>query len=173
MPITLYMRPKGTTSELEARRRRAVALLVEEGLGVRDVARRVGVRHSSVERWRDAFLRDRKDGLAAKPHSGSKPRLADKDRQRLVRYLLQGPRAHGYPTDLWTLRRVAELIEDCFGVHYHPCSVWHVLHGLGWSAQKPELRARERDEKATERWRGARWAHIKKRAPNGPEHRDS
>ncbi len=94
-------------------------------------------------------------GLASKPQMGPKPKLSRDDLTALERELLKGPRAHGFPTELWTLARVAELIERRFGVAYHPCHVWKVLRRMGWSAQKPERRAREQDEAAFRRWREA------------------
>jgi transposase len=77
--------------------------------------------------------------------------------------LLQGPRKHGYSMELWTLARVAQLIAVKFGVEYHPSAVWHILRAMGWSCQKPERRARERDESAIETWRQEQWPDIKKR----------
>jgi transposase len=63
---------------------------------------------------------------------------------------------------LWTTRRVAELIRRQFAVRYHPNHVWRLLVGLGWSYQKPERRARERNEAAIERWKRQRWPAVKK-----------
>jgi transposase len=85
--------------------------------------------------------------------------------------LLQGPRRHGYRTELWTLARVADLIAAKFGVRYHPSAVWHILRAMGWSCQKPERRARERDELAIQRWRQDDWPRIKKRPKNRPKPR--
>ena len=81
--------------------------------------------------------------------------------------LRRGPPAFGYTTDLWTLKRVAEVIEREFAVRYHPGHVWRLLVSLAWSCQKPERRARERDEAAIERWRERHWPHIKKRPKRG------
>lgn len=155
------MRPKGTPAELEARRRRAAELL-GRGKGVNEVARLVGASSSSVSGWKRTLARRGPDGLAAKPHPGRKPGLSTRDKRRLVSLLKKGAAAAGYPNDLWTCRRVADLIGRTFGVWYHPDHVWKILHGLGWSAQKPEPRARERDEVAIERWRKKRWPRIKK-----------
>ena len=83
---------------------------------------------------------------------------------QLKKRLLRGPRRHGYPTEWWTLWRVAELIARRFGVTYDPSGVWHLLRRMGWSAQKPEHRARERDEDTIVRWRQEDWPRIKKRA---------
>jgi transposase len=147
---------------LEARRRRALALL-RQGLGVRAVARRVGCSPGSVSRWRAAVAAGGAAALRAKPAPGRPRRLSARQRTRLVKLMLQGPTAHGYGTELWTLPRVADLIARTFGVRYHPAHVWKILRGEGWSCQKPERRARERDEAAIRRWRVERWPHIKKR----------
>jgi transposase len=86
--------------------------------------------------------------------------------------LRQGPRKHGYGTELWTLARMAEVIAVNFGVEYHPSAVWHILRAMEWSCQKPERRARERDEETIQRWRQEDWPRIKKRPKNRAKHRD-
>jgi transposase len=164
------MRTKGSAAELEQRRRQAVALL-DEGLNGAQVARALGVSEAAVSRWKQAYQESGEAGLAAKPHPGGQPRLTAAQRQRLSDLLRQGPRRHGYRTELWTLARVAEVIARRFGVQYHPCHVWRVLHGLGWSCQKPERRARERDEEQIARWRREDWPRIKKRPKKRPKHR--
>ncbi len=157
------MRPHGTPAVLEARRRRAVALL-EDGLGVRKVAQKIGCSPASVSRWQAEVQTGGTDALRAKPPPGRPPRLNTRQRARLLKILLKGAKAHGYSTDLWTLPRVAEVIAKTFRVRYHPAHVWKILRGEGWSCQKPERRARERDEETRNRWRAERWPHIKKRS---------
>jgi len=156
------MRPKGSAEELERRRRQAMAL-IDRGMRSAAVARAVGVSRASVTRWRQAYEAGGAEAMAAKPHPGGASRLTDAQRKRLVRMLLQGPRKHGYGTELWTLARVAQLIAVKFGVEYHPSAVWHILRAMGWTCQKPERRARERDESAIETWRQKQWPDIKKR----------
>ena len=164
------MRPEGTAAELEQRRRLAVAL-VEQGMRRAEVARAVGTSRASVTRWWQAFQGGGEKGLAAKPHPGGRSKLTERQRQRLVRLLLEGPRKHGYSTKLWTLARVAEVIAIEFGVTYHPSQVWRILRRMGWSCQKPEHRARERNEEAIRRWRQEDWPRIKKSPQNRPQHR--
>lgn len=161
------MRPKGTAAELERRRRRAIALL-EEGKTQAAVAEALGTSEASVSRWREAYEQGGQTALAAKPHPGKPSRLTASQRRRLASLLLQGARKHGYSTELWTLGRVAELIAVKFGVEYHPGHVWYVLRGMGWSSQKPERRARERDEQAVATWRRRDWPRIKKRPRKRP-----
>jgi transposase len=156
------MRPPGSSKQLEKRRRRAVQLL-ESGGRLSAVARQVGATVSSVFRWRQAYQRTGARGLDAKPIPGRPPRLSPAQRRRLVTLLGQGALRAGYRTELWTLPRVAELIRDEFGARYHPAHVWKVLTALGWSCQKPERRAVERDEAAIARWKQKDWPRIKRR----------
>lgn len=161
------MRPKGSAAELEQRRRHAIALLAQ-GVKPATVARALKTSRASVTRWKQAHERGGEAALVAKPHSGRRPKLTPAQRKRLAKLLLRGPAKHGYGTDLWTLARVAEVIAVTFGVEYDPSGVWHVLRSMGWSCQKPEPRARERDEQAIRRWRQEDWPRIKKRRKNRP-----
>jgi transposase len=156
------MRPKGTSIQLEVRRRVAVSLL-EAGWGVRHVARHVKASPSSVRRWRDAVAQHAAAGLNAKPHpGGSQPKLTADQRQQLIALLRQGARTHGFRNELWTLKRIATIIARHFGITYCPSGVWHLLRRLGWSPQQPARRARERDEQAIATWPTADWPRLKK-----------
>ena len=145
------MRTKGTSEELERRRRRAVEL-VEAGESPTVVARILGVLATTVHRWRR--LARQPGGLAARHDRGPKPRLNDEHLRKLETLLLQGAKAHGWHNQLWTAARVARLIERHFGVRHHPEHVRKILNRrLGWTSQKPRRKARERDDKEAERWR--------------------
>jgi transposase len=157
------MRPSGTAEQLEKRRRLAIALL-RAGKAYREVARLVQASLSSVVRWKQAQRRDPRTGLRARPTPGRPPRLTRTQTERLRRLLLRGARAAGHTTELWTLKRIGQLIETEFGVRYSPVGVWKLLrHSLGWSWQKPERRARQRDEAAIDHWKTTPWPQIKKR----------
>jgi transposase len=100
--------------------------------------------------------------LKAKPHAGPASKLNKVQKQRLLAALRRGAIAAGYDSDLWTCRRVRDLIGKNEGVWYDFNHVGRILHTLGLSVQKPEARARERDEKAISRWRKTDWRRIKK-----------
>jgi transposase len=57
---------------------------------------------------------------------------------------------------------VAQWIRRRFQVRYHVDHLCRLLRTLGWSPQKPERRARERDERAIRRWVRSSWPQIKK-----------
>jgi transposase len=123
----------------------------------------VGAAISAVWSWRKTWRRKGDAGLAAKPAPGRPRKLTARQRQRLPKILARGPLRHGYPNDLWTTRRIAAVIRREFGVDYHPAHLTRILADLGWSYQKPERRALERNESAIERWKRHRWVEIKKK----------
>lgn len=157
------MRPKGSPEALEMRRKDAVKLL-NNGFGVRKVARILDVSPGAVSAWKQAYETEGEAGLAAKPQTGGgRPPLLSYDQYpRLEELLLEGPHAHGFETDLWTLARVGRVIEREFDVSYSESGVRKVLKRMGWSYQKPQSYTQKRDEKAVARWRATTWPELKK-----------
>lgn len=152
-----------TRKQMEQRRRRAIALL-DQAYTQAEAARMLDVTPGAVSQWKKRRDEHGLTALKAKPHPGPTPKLSDGHCRKLLRLLKQGPVRHGYQTERWTLPRVVDLIQRHFGVTYDQSGVWHVLNRLGWSCQKPEKRARERNEAAIKRWRTRQWPRIKKSA---------
>jgi transposase len=150
---------------LERRRLEAFALL-KRGIHQAEVARQVGVHRQSVGRWAQQIEQSGRAGLKQAGRAGRKPRLSEADLKRIERDLKRGPQAFGYETDLWTLARVADLIEQGCGVRFTVGHVWWLLGKLGWSCQRPTGRALQRDEVSIERWKKKRWPKLKKK-PSG------
>ena len=144
------MAPIPTRTKEERRRLRGIELL-DQGWSQVKVARELRVTPAAVCHWARTRKGGGKKALKAKPHPGPTPKLTDRHLARLERMLLKGPHQHGFATEVWTLQRVAELVERRFGVTYDPSGIWHVLRRIGWSRQKPDprgRRVRERDEDA-------------------------
>jgi transposase len=150
---------------LEGRRFRAFVLL-KRGIHQAEVARQVGVHRQSVSRWAKQIEQSGRAGLKSTGRAGRKPRLSEADLKGIERALKRGPKALGYDTDLWTLRRVVDLIEQRFAIRFTTSHVWWLLGRLGWSCQRPTGRALQRDEAAIERWKKKRWPELKKK-PTG------
>jgi transposase len=144
------VRPHGTSEQLEARRRRAVALL-RNGETYRSVAVTLNASVSSVVRWAQSVRRGGAAALRAKPTPGRPPRLSERQKRRLVRLLKRDARAAGHTTARWTLPRIAKLIEKSFGVRYHSGHVWRVVKALRSSWKKPERRSTQRDKRSIAR----------------------
>jgi transposase len=156
-------RPIGTAAELERRRRRGVELL-DQGKRTVDVATFLGVDRSSVYRWRKAATRG-PAGLAAQCHPHRPPQLTATQLRRLESLLAQGAAAHGWPNQLWTTARVAQVIYRHFKIRFHHDHVGRFLRQrLGWSVQKPTRQARERDEGAILDWQSREFPRIAREA---------
>ena len=153
-------RRKRDFAALEKRRLQA-ARLFGKGKSQAEVVRALGVSRQSVSRWHRAWQREGKPGLAAAGRAGRKPKLTSAQRGEVERELLRGPLAHGYATVMWTLPRIAGLIAKLTGVKYHPGHVWRILHALDWSLQRPQHRAKERDDEVIMRWQKRRWPQRK------------
>jgi len=156
------MRPPGTPEELERRRHRAVALLAERHSPV-EVARMIGVDRRSVRRWKAAHRQQGVQALRARRASGRPPKLAPRFLPQVERVLLKGANAAGFATDLWTCPRIAQVIARRFGVRYHVDHLSRLLRALGWSPQKPQRQAVERDALAIRGWIKETWPRIKKK----------
>jgi transposase len=155
------MKPTLSTFEREHRRKRAVEA-VREGQKPVTVAQVLGVDRGTVYRW--LRMARRPGGLDAKPLLRA-PALSDRQLYPLEHMLLQGASRHGWPNDLWTATRVQEVIRRHFGVAYHPEHVRKVLkRRLGWTFQKPQTRAKERDEEDIRRWRNEAFPRIVREA---------
>ena len=156
------MRPRGSPDELEWRRQRAIDLM-EHGHQPVEVARMLGVDRRSVRRWNAAYRAKGSQGLQKRPAPGRPAKLDVKSRKKLEAVLLKGAKAAGFPTNLWTCPRVAEVIQARFGVRYHVDHIGRLLHSFGWSPQKPARRAVERDEDLVQGWVKTQWPRIKKK----------
>ena len=148
---------------LERRRLRAAELL-RSGMAQAEAARVCAVSRNAVSLWAKALIEGGKPALRSKA-LGRPARLRPVQCMNLVRALKRGALAAGYATELWSLGRVGELIEQRFGLRYSPTQVWRILGKLGWSCQRPGARALERDEGAIRRWKQRRWPVLKKTLP--------
>lgn len=155
------VRPRRDFPALESRRQQA-ARFFRLGKPQAFVARTLQVSRQSVSRWYHAWKRGGTTALRAAGRAGRKPRLTPAHREQIDQALRRGARHHGFRTDLWTLPRVAVVIERETAVRYHPGHVWRVLRSLNWTRQRPARRAKEQDKNAIQRWVIQRWPAVKK-----------
>jgi transposase len=160
------MRTTGSPAFLEYRRRLAIER-IDEGYSTEEVAEFLGVDPSSVRRWLAAYRRHGDDALAARPVLGRPPKLTGTQEKVVRRWLDDNPTEHGFTTELWTTPRLAHLIEQEWGIHFHPDYLGSWLRQRGFTPQKPRRVARERDDAAIARWLERDWPRIKKRRGGG------
>jgi transposase len=147
---------------LEAVRRQAVALH-EQGLSPAEIGEVLDRSQRTIEKWIKIATEQGIESLAAKAHPGATPKLTPEQREELRARLVAGALAAGFDTEIWTAPRVRELIQRLYRVTFHVRYVPCVLRSLGFSCQRPQLRPRERDQSAIERWIARDWPRIKKK----------
>ena len=150
------------------RRRLRAGRLLQRGVAQAEVARRVEVTRTTVSLWNAQLQAGGLDGLKSRPR-GRPSGLGQAQRRELMQALKAGALTEGFPTDLWTLPRVGQLIERGFGRAYSESQVWRILVSLGFSCQRPSGRALERNESAIKRWKQTRWPVLKKTPQNKAE----
>lgn len=151
-----------TSASMETRRRLAVQK-VQDGWSQADVADFLGVHPVTVNKWVRAHRANPEAGLSRKPHPGRKPFLTAEQERQVLGWLTEKPTAHGFPTDLWTARRVADLIRRKFQVAFNPGYLREWLSKRGLSPQKPAKRSRERNPAAVATWLADVWPALQKK----------
>jgi transposase len=144
------------------RRSEGVRFLEEGKLSQAEIARHLGVSPAAICVWAKKLKKHGKESLQPSKASGRPPNLTPEQKKKLLKNMSAGALASGFETARWTLARVQVLIEREFGVQYHPNYISRLLHDLGWSVQKPETRALERDEELIRSWLSKDWNRIKK-----------
>jgi transposase len=145
----------------EGRRLRAWELK-REGWKQQEIADALGVSKGAVSQWMKRRREGGIESLKRRVASGAPPRLGEEQPERLARLLAYDAEPYGFRGKVWMCRRVAELIRRQFGVRYHPAHVSRLVRALGFSLQKPERRAYQRDEEAIRRFKEDRWPELKK-----------
>jgi transposase len=153
---------KKKQDEAVRRRVRAGRMLLA-GKTPAQAALAVGVARQTVYTWKAVLDEGGIDALRDMPTRGRPARLDDEQLQALARVLLQSPTEHGFGTELWTLKRVGVVVQRMFGVEFSLSQIWRILGALGFSVQKPERRAIERDEDAVQTWKRKTWPALKKK----------
>jgi transposase len=153
-------RYKRDFKELEARRRKGMRMLAR-GITQAEVARGLGVSRETVSTWEAMRVKD-PQAWRRRP-LGRPGSLSTAQRAELAKRLVAGALANDFPTELWTLARVAKLIAREFGRSYSSVHVWRLLKEMGFSSQRPTGRAIQRDEQAIVAWRTKRWSLLKKK----------
>ena len=152
------------------KRRKDAARMFKAGTRQAEVARVLGVSRQSVSRWCKDWEKAGIKALKAAGRAGRKPKIEAGDLKKIDIALRKGARANGFDTDLWTLRRVAKVIEAISGVHYHQGHVWRILRdSMGWSLQRPAKRAKERNEEAVKVWVSQRPPLRQTTRPQNPQ----
>lgn len=157
------MNQQSTQIEWREGRRRRAWELKQLGWKQQDIAAALGVTKGAVSQW---MRRAREGGVVALRRQrapGPTSKLTTDQIAQLPKLLAPGAETYGYRGQVWTTKRVADLISRIFGVRYHPAHVSRLLRAVHLSVQKPIQRATQRNEAAIEAWQQERWPALKKR----------
>ncbi|MGI0129528.1 MAG: IS630 family transposase [Thermoplasmata archaeon] len=164
MSLSRRRRQRSRPVSAREERRRIAYRMFAKRVPKATIARQLGVSYVAVWRWEARWRTEGPDSWREHEHPGSKKRITPRQQRALLALLKRGARAYGYPTDLWTLKRVAGVIRKEYGVEYTLSGVWRVLRALGLSAQVPLQIALERDEGYIRWWKGVQWPTIAEEA---------
>lgn len=145
-----------------AKRLRAVVLNAE-GHTSGELAKILQAPRSKVSEWLQRYQSEGVNGLLEGHRSGRPPELTAKQQQQLADILDSGPVAYGLDTGVWTSPMMAWVIEEQFGVQYHPGHVRKLLRGWGFSVQRPRRVLARADAAAQDRWRRHIYPALKKK----------
>ncbi len=155
---------KPSLSLLERReaRRKEAGTMFRRGKSQADVAKHFRVSTAAACKWHAAWEAGGMEGLDSKGPPGFASALDGTKKKKFKKAILRGPLLNGYATDLWTLNRLSEVLKRTTRVAFGPVRTWQVVRELGFTPQKPQLKAKERDEQAIEDWKNRRLPGLKK-----------
>lgn len=156
------------TLTLEERRLKGLDL-IRSGVYPAEVARRLAVTPQAVNGWIRAYEKGGACALRAQPRGGRHPFVPRERVDELRNILARGALSYGFETDLWTLPRMAMVLEKEWGVRYSRSGVWLLLKNHGFSWQRPQRQAREKDLVKVARWKRYTWPRLKKKPANGEQ----
>ena len=151
-----------TLEQREARRLEAVRRHAQ-GEHAAVIAHDLGVGPNAVYMWAKEARLKGVASLKLRPRSGRRVKLAKEHWGTLADKVLAGPKACGFDTELWTLPLISQLIQAEFGVSYHADHLSRFMRRLGFSRQRPTVRARERDDAAVTRFVRREFPAIEKK----------
>src|SRR5881296_4642052 len=150
---------------LEHLRILAVKRVIEDGEVPSKVMKSLGLCRTTIYPWLRKFEDQGWEALVEKIAQGPEPKLTEKQRQKVKRWILgKDPRQYGFDFGLWSRRIVQSLIEEKLGVVMGLTAVGRLLASLDITPQKPLRRAYERDPKVVEFWLKERYPKLKRRA---------
>ena len=145
-----------------AKRLQAV-VLNSEGWTSGDLARILKAPRSKVSEWLARYQAHGVEGLLEGHRAGRSARLTEVQHRRLGDILDSGPVAYGLDTGIWTSPMIAWVVEEEFGVVYHPGHVRKLLHDWGFSVQRPRRLLARADRHAQDRWHRYTYPRLKKK----------
>ena len=145
-----------------AKRLQAV-LLNSEGRSSGELASILRAPRSKVSEWLANYEAYGIEGLLEGYRSGRPPLLNETQIRDLYDIVESGPVAYGLDSGVWTSRMISRVIEEEFGVGYHPGHVRKLLHQIGFTVQRPRRVLARADLEEQDRWHRRTYPNLKKK----------
>lgn len=158
----IMARTPGSSEQNERKRRKAIEI-IKGGATQTEAAKQVKVILRTVQRWWKLYRDHGDNGLKSTKATVRPRRLREKDSEKLGKILIKGAVAAGFPNELWTSKRVLAVIQSKFGVDYHANHLPRLLRSLGFTPQRPQREAAEKDHAQIKKWVRYTWTRIKKK----------
>lgn len=151
------MRPKGNNNHLERRRNTAIDLL-QKGLSVQRISKRMRISPCSIYRWRKLFVQGGYMGLVPKKTPGRPRKLTEEQKYQLIKILFASPQQFG--KKYWSIGLVQKLVSKKFNINYNTAHVWRLLKQMDWKYEQGYLPdfLEKRGVKLYPHYRG-KWKH--------------
>ena len=138
-------------------------ILSIEGHTTSEIADILKVSRTTVPLWINNWNKHKKEGLLEGFRSGRKSKLDDLQIESISDIIESGPVAYGLNTGVWTSKIISSIINDEFGVQYHPGHVRKLLKKIGFSVQRPSYKLANADPKEKNRWIRYDYPTLKKK----------
>lgn len=152
--------------EEREKRRLKAATLFKKDVPQAEIARRFGISTAAASYWYAAYKKGGKAALRSKGQTGFSSKLTPKKRLLFKKAILKGPLSYGYETNLWTLPRLSAVMKKVAGVKFSDVWTWQIVRDLGFTPQKPQVKAAQRDESAIAEWKAKTLPGLKKMGTN-------
>lgn len=138
-------------------------LLNADGRTSGEVATILKAPRSKVSEWFANYEVHDVEGLLEGYRRGRPAHLNQNQRKALADIIESGPVAYGFDCGIWTSPMVGRVIEEEFGISYHPGHVRKLLHDIGFSVQRPQRVLARADKEKQERWYRKIYPNLKKK----------
>lgn len=144
---------------LENYRFQAIALK-QKGWKIDKIAEAFDVHRCSVSHWITKSRKYGKNSLKMTKAKGAEPKLNQEDKKQIVSWLKNSAMEFGFETPLWDCKRIQKLIKQKLNKEISISNLWVNLRRWGFTPQKPEKDAIEKNESEIKRWLREEWPKI-------------
>ena len=139
----------GKLSDIEWKRKQGYDML-RRGMKKSVISKKLGVDRKTIYNW--SVRMENGIDFKNRKQKGGISRLSPEQKKKLKEIIDNGLGEYGFDTDLWTLKRITEVIEKEFNVHYNTTYIWQILDTMGYSAQMSLLSAVEKNREYVKEW---------------------